>query len=213
MSASDGSFGSPSNERKEPMTEIVEYLVKFKDLSYLHAEWVSEYRLVCDPNASRKLNSWLRKHELEAGIRHPSEAHDSEEDASDWDGYNPDFRRVERFVAVSTAKGGGPSAGGAYVGDAEGIAMHARGTTSPVSRVSSSPLSSPLRSPRALGPSASPGGGTIRYLVKWRGLPYSECTWERPEELPASAAYRRKLKEMDLRNSKPKASEHDGAGA
>ena len=39
MSASDGSFGSPSNERKEPMTEIVEYLVKFKDLSYLHAEW------------------------------------------------------------------------------------------------------------------------------------------------------------------------------
>ena len=87
------------------MIEVVEYLIKFKDLSYLHAEWVSEYRLQCDPNASRKLHSWLRKHELEAGIRHPSEAHDSEEDASDWDGYNPDFRRVERFVAVSTGKG------------------------------------------------------------------------------------------------------------
>lgn len=27
-------------------------------------------------------------------------------------------------------------------------------------------------------------GKDLRYLVKWRGLPYTECTWEFPSELP-----------------------------
>jgi len=30
----------------------------------------------------------------------------------------------------------------------------------------------------------SGSGKDRRYLVKWRDLPYSECTWEFPEDVP-----------------------------
>lgn len=123
------SSSKPSSEKKEPkalkknarMIEVEEYLVKFKNFSYLHCQWLTEEELHRgDKRISQKVKRYKQKRDKSANVL----------EFCDEEPFNPDYVEVDRVLDSSTH-------------------------TDEVTNVM-----------------------TKHYLVKWRSLPYEDCTWE-----------------------------------
>ena len=103
------------------MIEVEEFLVKFKNFSYLHCQWLTEEELHRgDKRISQKIKRFKMKREKSANLM----------DFCDDEHFNPDYIEVDRVLDSST---------------------HTDEVTNVV---------------------------TKHFLVKWRSLPYEDCTWE-----------------------------------
>merc|ERR1712045_907578 len=103
------------------MIEVEEYLVKFKNFSYLHCQWLTEEELHRgDKRISQKIKRFKQKREKSANVL----------DFCEDEHFNPDYVEVDRVLDAS---------------------IHTDEDTGVV---------------------------TKHFLVKWRSLPYEDCTWE-----------------------------------
>ena len=103
------------------MIEVEEFLVKFKNFSYLHTQWLTEEELYRgDKRIASKIKRFKQKREKSANVL----------DFCEEEPFNPDYVEVDRVLDESE-----------HVDD--------------VTKVK-----------------------TRHYLVKWRSLPYEDCTWE-----------------------------------
>ena len=134
----------PPKKKKKPARtiEVEEYLVKYKNFSYLHCEWRTEEELLRgDKRITQKLK---RFHQKKAQAANMFEF--LEEEA-----FNPDYIEVDRVLDK---------------------AEHVDTATGKVTR---------------------------NYLVKWKALPYEDCTWELEEDVDPA-----KIKLYEKYNSFPK---------
>eukprot|EP00093_Oithona_nana_P000332 00332.XXX_1855_200_1 [CDS] Oithona nana genome sequencing. len=103
------------------MIEVEEYLVKFKNFSYLHCQWLTEEELHRgDKRISQKIKRFKQKREKSANVLEFCED----------EHFNPDYVEVDRVLDASI-----------HTDDDTGVV-------------------------------------TKHFLVKWRSLPYEDCTWE-----------------------------------
>lgn len=103
------------------MIEVEEYLVKFKNFSYLHCQWLTEEELHRgDKRISQKIKRFKQKREKSFNLM----------DLIEEEHFNPDYIEVDRVLDSST---------------------HTDEQTNVM---------------------------TKHFLVKWRSLPYEDCTWE-----------------------------------
>ena len=103
------------------MIEVEEYLVKFKNFSYLHCQWLTEEELHRgDKRISQKIKRFKQKREKSLNLM----------DLIEDEHFNPDYIEVDRVLDSST---------------------HTDEQTNVM---------------------------TKHFLVKWRSLPYEDCTWE-----------------------------------
>ena len=103
------------------MIEVEEYLVKFKNFSYLHCQWLTEEELHRgDKRISQKIKRFKQKREKSVNLM----------DLIEDEHFNPDYIEVDRVLDSST---------------------HTDEQTNVM---------------------------TKHFLVKWRSLPYEDCTWE-----------------------------------
>jgi len=103
------------------MIEVEEYLVKFKNFSYLHCQWLTEEELHRgDKRISQKIKRFKQKREKSINLM----------DLIEDEHFNPDYIEVDRVLDSST---------------------HTDEQTNVM---------------------------TKHFLVKWRSLPYEDCTWE-----------------------------------
>ncbi len=103
------------------MIEVEEFLVKFKNFSYLHCQWLTEEELHRgDKRISQKIKRFKLKREKSNNLL----------DFAEEDHFNPDYVEVDRVLDSST-----------HTDDNTGVV-------------------------------------TKHFLVKWRSLPYEDCTWE-----------------------------------
>ena len=109
------------NKKPARTIEVEEYLVKFKNFSYLHCQWLTEEELYRgDKRIAGKIKRYHQKREKTANVLEFCEE----------EPFNPDYIEVDRVLDVSEH-------------------------TDDVTKVT-----------------------TKHYLVKWRSLPYEDCTWE-----------------------------------
>ena len=98
-----------------------EYLVKFKNFSYLHCQWLTEEELTRgDKRIAGKVKRYHQKREKTANML----------EFCGEEAFNPDYIEVDRVLDMSEH-------------------------TDEISKTK-----------------------TKHYLVKWRSLPYEDCTWE-----------------------------------
>jgi chromodomain-helicase-DNA-binding protein 7 len=111
-----------SPAKKTPKTiEVEEFLVKFKNFSYLHCQWLTEEELYRgDKRIASKIKRYKQKRERSANLMEFCEE----------EPFNPDYVEVDRVLDCSE---------------------HTDDVT---------------------------GNKTKHFLVKWRSLPYEDCTWE-----------------------------------
>ncbi len=121
--ASTGEGQAQKETPKKParMIEVEEFLVKFKNFSYLHCQWLTEEELHRgDKRISSKIKRFKQKREKTANVLEFCEE----------EPFNPDYVEVDRVLDTSEH-------------------------TDEFTKVK-----------------------TMHYLVKWRSLPYEDCTWE-----------------------------------
>ena len=113
---------TPPKPKKPARTiDVEEFLVKFKNFSYLHCQWLTEEELHRgDKRVAGKIKRFKQKREKTANLLEFCEE----------EPYNPDYVEVDRVLDEAIHKD-----------DASGVT-------------------------------------TKHYLVKWRSLPYEDCTWE-----------------------------------
>merc|ERR1712192_53102 len=103
------------------MIAVEEYLVKFKNFSYLHCQWLTEQELTRgDKRINQKIKRFQQKREKSGNVL----------DFCEEEPFNPDYVEVDRVLDASEH-------------------------TDEQTKVT-----------------------TKHYLVKWRSLPYEDCTWE-----------------------------------
>ena len=121
-SSTDAKQAEKSTPKKPArMIDVEEYLVKFKNFSYLHCQWLTEEELYRgDKRIGGKIKRYHQKREKTANVLEFCEE----------EPFNPDYIEVDRVLDVSEH-------------------------TDEVTKVK-----------------------TKHYLVKWRSLPYEDCTWE-----------------------------------
>ena len=113
---------TPQKPKKPTRTiDVEEFLVKFKNFSYLHCQWLTEEELHRgDKRVAGKIKRYKQKREKSANLLEFCEE----------EPYNPDYVEVDRVLDEAVHKD-----------DVSGVT-------------------------------------TKHYLVKWRSLPYEDCTWE-----------------------------------
>jgi len=156
------------------------FLVKWKGLSYLHASWERKDDLdQVDPNAKLKLKRFLQTPQapgILGEISNKDETKDDEEeevesnpvDEDEIQYFSPDMIEVQRIISCDTptvfhAKARKP-----------GDLLKAKGSSSSRKRKTASLDSSDEEEDTAKD---------VKYLVKWTGLSYDECSWERWEDI------------------------------
>ena len=142
------------SDKPARMIEVEEFLVKFKNFSYLHCQWLTEEELHRgDKRISQKIKRFKMKREKSANVL----------DFCEEEPFNPDYIEVDRVLDSST---------------------HTDEQTNVV---------------------------TKHFLVKWRSLPYEDCTWELESDVdpikikeyekwkdpPAKQAYKRRGKKHE----------------
>jgi SNF2 family DNA or RNA helicase len=150
------------------------FLVKWKGLSYLHASWERKEDLdQVDPNAKLKLKRFLLTPQLPGIMGEEPSRNEGKEDEdvenADEDEvqyFNPDMVEVQRIISCDTP------------------AVHHSKARKP-SDLLKSKGSSRKRKSATLDSSDDEDdeANDVKYLVKWRGLSYDECTWERWEDI------------------------------
>ncbi len=112
---------SKKSEIVASVIQVEEFLVKFKNFSYLHCQWLTEEELLRgDKRIGQKVKRFKQKREKTGNVLEFCEE----------DPFNPDYVEVDRVLDASE---------------------HTDEVTNVV---------------------------TKHYLVKWRSLPYEDCTWE-----------------------------------
>ena len=112
---------SKKSEIVASVIQVEEFLVKFKNFSYLHCQWLTEEELLRgDKRIGQKVKRFKQKREKTGNVL----------EFCDEDPFNPDYVEVDRVLDASE---------------------HTDEVTNVV---------------------------TKHYLVKWRSLPYEDCTWE-----------------------------------
>ena len=82
----------PAVEKKSKTVEVDEYLVKFKNFSYLHCQWLTEEELLRgDKRVSQKVKRYIQKKEKSANMM----------DFCDDEPFNPDYVEVDRVLDSS----------------------------------------------------------------------------------------------------------------
>ncbi len=129
----------PAPKKPARTIDVEEYLVKFKNFSYLHCQWLTEEELHRgDKRIASKIKRFKQKREKSANVLEFCEE----------EPFNPDYVEVDRVLDESQHKD-----------DISGIT-------------------------------------TKHYLVKWRSLPYEDCTWELENDVdPAKIADFKKWRE------------------
>uniref|UniRef100_A0A0K2SX23 Chromodomain-helicase-DNA-binding protein 7 n=1 Tax=Lepeophtheirus salmonis TaxID=72036 RepID=A0A0K2SX23_LEPSM len=131
------------NEKPRRMIDVEEFLVKFKNFSYLHCQWLTEEELQRgDKRISQKIRRFNMKREKSGNLLEYTED----------EPFNPDYVEVDRVLDYSEH-------------------------TDPQTNVT-----------------------TKHYLVKWRSLPYEDCTWELESDVDPL-----KIKDYDLWKNLPSA--------
>lgn len=103
------------------MIDVEEYLVKFKNFSYLHCQWLTEEELYRgDKRIAAKIRRYQQKREKGGNVL----------EFCDEEAFNPDYIEVDRVLDMSE-----------HTDEVTGVK-------------------------------------TKHFLVKWRSLPYEDCTWE-----------------------------------
>ena len=122
MPAAKEEKAAPQKPKKPARTiDVEEFLVKFKNFSYLHCQWLTEEELHRgDKRIAGKIRRYEQKRSKSANLLEFCEE----------EPYNPDYVEVDRVLDESLIKD-----------DVTGVT-------------------------------------TAHYLVKWRSLPYEDCTWE-----------------------------------
>lgn len=154
------------------------YYIKWKGMSYLHASWERREDIeVVDLSAKQKIKRFLQS-PLPAnilGIPKDQRSLSTEENGDDENGssnieeeeveyFNPELVEVQRIISCDSTN---PS--------------HAKAKT-PSELIKQKGKKRKVNSSDTLS-ELDDEESNVRYLVKWRGLPYDECTWERWEEL------------------------------
>eukprot|EP00981_Chlorochromonas_danica_P002918 scaffold598_cov183-Ochromonas_danica.AAC.8 len=158
------------------------FYIKWKGMSYLHASWERPEDIeMVDPGAKIKLKRFMQTPQP-AGILGESPTPPSQNGSNGENGneegdstspedeeieyFNPDMVEVQRIIACDTI------------------------TTAHAKARSPSDLMKPknirkrkLGSNDSLSEMEVDSENDVKYLVKWKGLPYDECTWEKWEEL------------------------------
>ena len=81
-----------SEKKKSKTVEVEEYLVKFKNFSYLHCQWLTEEELLRgDKRVSQKIKRYIQKKEKSANMM----------DFCDDEPFNPDYIEVDRVLDSS----------------------------------------------------------------------------------------------------------------
>lgn len=158
------------------------FYIKWKNLSYLHASWELRSDLESiDPQGRFKIKRFLLNPQA-PGIMgklvaysdevHGDEAPAADDTTADVVYFNPEYVEVQRVIScecinVSHAKAKHPSE------------LLMEGSKSKSLRTQSSSSSSPC-DPE----------DDVKYLVKWRGLSYGECSWESWADIRERGFYR-----------------------
>jgi chromodomain-helicase-DNA-binding protein 7 len=112
---------SKKSESTASVIQVEEFLVKFKNFSYLHCQWLTEEELYRgDKRIGQKVKRFKQKREKSGNVL----------EFCDEDPFNPDYVEVDRVLDASE-----------HTDEVTGVV-------------------------------------TKHYLVKWRSLPYEDCTWE-----------------------------------
>ena len=142
----------PHSARRDWQT--LEYLIRWRGMSYLHAEWVASSLL-------KEQGAWGK---IKAQRFIASEAGN---------------RQLEEEEARMAA-GGDPLPTSAFIDD--DLVEPERIIASRLSEAQPPAPVAPMYAFSSLhGSSHAPK--STEYLVKWKGLPYAECTWERAEDI------------------------------
>ena len=157
--AGGGAGGGGSGRRGEE-----EYLCKVRGLAHVHARWM----VPADIRADGRLSLRALQHFL------------SRRDAGAESGFSETWTAVERVLAAREpgAEPIPPPAPGS-------AAAFASASTGPVETAGSA--AAPTDTATAAAAAAATAAPTMLYLVKWEGLGYDGCTWERPETAGAAA--------------------------
>lgn len=138
---------------------VVMFYIKWRRLSYLHASWERREDIEqVDPQAKNKLKRYLQSFEAIDSV----DAEVKLDDDDEVEYFNPEFVEVQRIVSCDTPH---------------------------VAHAISSDMKPSRKSPRqsmkdmVSNAIADTSEDHVQYLVKWRGQPYSECTWEKWEDL------------------------------
>ncbi len=157
------------------------YFIKWKKMSYLHASWERREDIErVDQAGKQKIKRFLLTPQPAGIIEHlptgevvtEEVADDCEEvvdDGEEIDYFNPELAEIQRVIACDT-----PSV-------SHSLAKCAADLIKPKNGKKRKSSSNSLNNEG----SSDPENG-IKYLIKWRGQPYDECTWERWEDIKFS---------------------------
>lgn len=136
------------------------FLIKWRGRSYLHCSWEKQTDIeIVDPNCKNKLKRFfslgLPPHLLGTVPVDAPDAKDGAEkivpdEEAEIEYFHPDLVDVHRVIACETAKN-----------------AHATAKSEEAIRETAGSLEDPTEE------------DDIMYFVKWKGLPYDDCSWER----------------------------------
>ncbi|CAN0253428.1 unnamed protein product, partial [Ectocarpus sp. 12 AP-2014] len=164
----EGGAGRGAGEAESVRKEM--YLIKWKNLSYLHNSWEMAAHLQDPrhPSNRQKLLRFNNKMEQEHGPqwRKVMEDEDAEEGAAEKEYYPSDMAEVQRIVtceATSTAH--------------EAVLRKERHDMLSGDSAAAAAGAAPAAGGMDDDDDSDPDS-LVLYLVKWRGLPYDQCSWE-----------------------------------
>jgi SNF2 family DNA or RNA helicase len=172
------------NDETGEMEEL--FYIKWKNFSYLHASWERKEDLEeVDPNGKSKIKRFLTS-PLPLNILGETAGSGDGAGLSNFDGelipsnfddedieyFNPELVEVDRIISCDVF---------------DCIHSKARKPEDLVHKPKPTSSSKKRKATASIDSYSDEGGdddvNDIRYFVKWRGQPYSECTWERWEDI------------------------------
>jgi SNF2 family DNA or RNA helicase len=146
------------------------FFIKWKGMSYLHASWERRDDIEkVDLSAKQKLKRFLQMPQAPGilGLPKTTSSADTEEvdlttaEEDEVEYFNPDMVEAQRIISCDTIS-----------------TSHAKART-PEDLITFKNRKRKQGSSDSFSEDESEEESTVRYLVKWRGLSYDECTWER----------------------------------
>eukprot|EP00599_Poterioochromonas_sp_BG-1_P012287 CAMPEP_0173165178 /NCGR_PEP_ID=MMETSP1105-20130129/21158_1 /TAXON_ID=2985 /ORGANISM="Ochromonas sp., Strain BG-1" /LENGTH=1859 /DNA_ID=CAMNT_0014085969 /DNA_START=279 /DNA_END=5859 /DNA_ORIENTATION=+ len=168
------------NEETKEMEEL--FYIKWKNMSYLHVSWERRQDIEdVDPNGKSKIKRFMLSPLPAAILGEPTNTQQNtgnEEfdrttpatfDDEEIEYFHPDLVEVQRVLSCDNA---------------DAVHAKARKPEDVLKEKPSRKRKGNVEDDDELESSTSNAvGSEIKYLVKWRGLPYSECSWERWEDI------------------------------
>jgi len=147
------------------------YLIKWKGRSYLHASWERPNDLLAvDPNGRAKLKRWQLQEAQRQGMNSWKklfkQIRTMDEEDVPHEFFNPDYIDIQRLIGCDQPKAN-------HIEELRRVQQRLlRG------EMADAPESAVAISTDAEGYIQDSSEDEVKYLVKWRGLPYSDASWE-----------------------------------